>query len=203
MVTSSTLGIIRPSLVCIATTEEKDWIKLTRLSTDGNHLVKKSMELGKPIVIVSINYRLNVLGFFSAPELVAEAAEAGETPVLNQGLNDQKLALQWIRSHIRYFGGDGDRLTVSGESAGGASIWYLLKGKTPLFNQAIIQSSPYPNTRTLESAQADFGKLILATGTSLAAPYQVKLAAIRSIPTAELLLLWNASAPATPIADAN
>jgi carboxylesterase type B len=60
---------------------------LTFLS-DGNHLVKRSLDIGKPIIIVAINYRLNVFGFLSSRELIAEARSLGEEPISNQGLND-------------------------------------------------------------------------------------------------------------------
>lgn len=168
---------------------------------DGNHLVRRSIDLGIPIVVVAINYRLNLLGFLSSHELIAEAKAAGEIPVRNQGLNDQKLALQWIRSNIDHFGGNPLKVTASGESAGAASVLFQLKGNAPLFNQAIIQSTPFPRLRTLDEAQHVFDGLVCSAGVSLSAPYQVKLAALRSLSAHELIDSWNGSFPSYPIED--
>ncbi|RFU26020.1 hypothetical protein B7463_g10326, partial [Scytalidium lignicola] len=170
---------------------------------DGNHLVKRSIELGKPIIIVTINYRVNALGFLSSRELIAEAEANGEVPVLNQGLNDQKLALQWIHSHIAHFHGNEARLTVSGESAGALSIWFHLQGKTPLFNQAIIQSLPYPKLQTLERAQAAFDDLVASVGIPATASAEEKLASLRNISIAKLVLHIDVSSAVTPVIDPN
>lgn len=88
------------------------------------------------VVVVSINYRLGILGFgewSDWPELGG---------VSNAGLRDQILALQWIRDHIADFGGDPDAVTVFGESAGGMSIACLMASPLAngLFARAIIQS---------------------------------------------------------------
>ncbi|EXJ79832.1 hypothetical protein A1O3_08117 [Capronia epimyces CBS 606.96] len=170
---------------------------------DGNHLVKRSMELGQPAIVVVLNYRLNILGFLSSRELVAEAEEAGEMPVINQGLNDQKIALQWIRQNIGYFGGDASRVTLSGESAGAASVLYQLKGKQPLFSQAIICSSPRPSFRPFSQAQALFDRLVEAAGVNEKAPYQVKLQALRSYSAQDLIGLIPDMPLSTAIEDAN
>ena len=58
--------------------------------------MQRSISQGKPSVIVSINYRLGYLGFLSSKELRAEAEDDGEEYVPNQGLYDQRLALQWV-----------------------------------------------------------------------------------------------------------
>jgi para-nitrobenzyl esterase len=73
----------------------------------------------KGVVVVSPNYRLNIFGFFAHPELSAED-EYGVSG--NYGLLDQLLALQWVRNNISVFGGDPDRITIEGESAGAASV---------------------------------------------------------------------------------
>jgi carboxylesterase type B len=66
------------------------------------------------VVIVSINYRLNIFGFPKAPFL----------PDLNLGLLDQRLAVEWVRDNIAAFGGDPKRITLFGQSAGGVSVDY-------------------------------------------------------------------------------
>ncbi|OKL61839.1 hypothetical protein UA08_02295 [Talaromyces atroroseus] len=170
---------------------------------DGNHLVKRSMELNSPIIIVTINYRLNVLGFMSSRELAAEAQATGDVVIRNQGLNDQRLALQWIQSHIHHFGGDQSRVTLSGESAGAASVIYHLKGADALFRQAIIQSTPCPQLRSLDESQAVFDKLVRSAGVEPSAPAAVKLAALRSLPVDSLIAAADIPGPSFPIEDPN
>ncbi|CAK7201544.1 hypothetical protein SEUCBS139899_004250 [Sporothrix eucalyptigena] len=170
---------------------------------DGNHLVKRSVRLGQPIVVVSINYRLGLLGFLSSTETEVEAVAAGETPIRNQGINDQKLALQWIQKHIHLFGGDPDNVTVGGESAGAMSVHYLLKCRTetPLFRRGLICSSPDVaiSLRPVSDGQAQFDALVEAANVSAKAPYQVKLAALRSYTPEELMgMLPPAMALAVP-----
>jgi para-nitrobenzyl esterase len=100
---------------------------------DGAALVKKG------VVLVTINYRLNVFGFFAHPELSAES-EHGSSGAY--GILDQIAALEWVRDNIAAFGGDPDNVTIFGESAGSWSVSILnasplAKG---LFHRAIGQS---------------------------------------------------------------
>ncbi|XP_066292865.1 uncharacterized protein [Branchiostoma lanceolatum] len=88
------------------------------------------------VVVVSINYRLGVLGFLSTGD---------ENMPGNYGLLDQVRAMEWVQENIRSFGGDPERVTIFGESAGGISISYhllspLSKG---LFQRAISQSGTW------------------------------------------------------------
>jgi len=69
------------------------------------------------VVVVSINYRLNIFGFSGAP---------GQPP--NAGLWDQRLALEWVRDNAEAFGGDPSRITPFGQSAGGASVDFIAYG---------------------------------------------------------------------------
>ncbi|XP_060095198.1 acetylcholinesterase-like isoform X1 [Heteronotia binoei] len=84
------------------------------------------------VIVVSMNYRLGALGFLSLPP-----AAPG-----NVGLFDQQLALRWVRKNAAAFGGDPTRITIFGESAGGASVNYhlLSPGSRPLFDRAVLQS---------------------------------------------------------------
>lgn len=77
----------------------------------------------KGIVVVTINYRLNIFGFFSHPELSAEAPYKSSG---NYGLLDQVEALKWVNNNISAFGGDSSLVTVAGESAGSASVSFLM-----------------------------------------------------------------------------
>ncbi|KAF8242475.1 alpha/beta-hydrolase [Wilcoxina mikolae CBS 423.85] len=74
-------------------------------------LVSSSIDSSTPIIAVSINYRTNIFGFLEHPSLPA-----------NRGLNDQRLALDWIHRNISGFGGDPENITLLGQSAGGASV---------------------------------------------------------------------------------
>lgn len=78
-------------------------------------------------VVITINYRLGVLGFLSHPELAAESPYGASG---NYGILDQIAALDWVRQNIAAFGGDPERVTIAGESAGGESVCIL--GATPL-----------------------------------------------------------------------
>ena len=79
------------------------------------------------VITVTINYRLGVLGFLSHPDL---AEESGDDASGNFGILDQIAALEWVRDNIASFGGDPDRVTIAGESAGGQSVCIL--GASPL-----------------------------------------------------------------------
>lgn len=95
-------------------------------------------------VIVTFNYRLGVLGFLHQDQASG-----------NFGLQDQILALEWVKSNIEGFGGDPQRVTVFGESAGAMSVVAQLsfERKPPLFQQAIVESS-YAGVTTQSSAEA-------------------------------------------------
>ena len=73
----------------------------------------------KGIVSVTVNYRLGVFGFFSHPELTRESPHGASG---NYGLLDQRAALVWVKENIAAFGGDPERVTIAGESAGSMSV---------------------------------------------------------------------------------
>lgn len=102
------------------------------------------------VVVVSINYRLGVLGGLAIPELQAEDAR-GATG--NMGLLDQIQALRWLSSNLRAFGGDPDNVTVFGESAGAISTCALMGAPEAdgLFHKAIMQSGNCVTMSTLDA----------------------------------------------------
>lgn len=98
---------------------------------DGTNLAKKD------VVMVSINYRLGMMGSFTAPDMFDD-----DFCGPNRGFEDQLAALRWVQQNIRQFGGDADNVTIFGESAGGQSIAVLLASPAAqgLFKRAIAQS---------------------------------------------------------------
>ena len=90
-------------------------------------------------VLVTINYRLGLFGFFAHPELAAESPDGVSG---NYGLLDQIAALRWVRDNIAAFGGDPERVTIFGESAGGEAVLNLMTAPSAqgLFHGAIAQS---------------------------------------------------------------
>jgi para-nitrobenzyl esterase len=100
---------------------------------DGEGLAKKGL------VAITINYRLGVLGFLAHPEL---SKESGHNASGNYGLMDQVAALAWVRKNIAAFGGDPNRVTVAGQSAGGMSVHALIGSPLAkgLFQRAVVES---------------------------------------------------------------
>jgi para-nitrobenzyl esterase len=124
------------------------------------------------VVVVTINYRLGILGFLAHPDLADEAHGAAG----NWGLLDQAAALRWVHENIASFGGDPQNVTIFGESAGGMSVADLLSlpAARGLFHRAIVQSGP-PNALTMDRAQEVTAKLLAELG--VASP-----AAVRDLP---------------------
>ncbi len=144
-----------------------------RLGSGSAALYDGSALAGQGVVLVTINYRLGLLGFFGHPAITADAGPS--EPLGNYGLMDQIAALKWVKTNAAAFGGDPDNVTVFGESAGGADIIYLLT--TPaacgLFDKAIVQSGGGMQRPTLLPAQEAAGQtyaanLGLGSGATLA-----------------------------------
>ena len=123
------------------------------------------------IVLVTINYRLGVFGFFSHPELTKESPHHASG---NYGLLDQIMALHWVQENIGRFGGDPGNVTIFGESAGAMDVNVLMT--TPLskglFKRVIAESGPVSAPPTLaegEKKGEEFAaKLNIAGGQALA-----------------------------------
>jgi para-nitrobenzyl esterase len=127
---------------------------------DGGNLSKRG------VVVVSMNYRLGIFGFFSHPEL---AKESGHESSGNYGLLDQLAALQWVRKNIATFGGDPDNVTIFGESAGSFSVSALVASPLAkgLFQRAIGESGAYFSSNTLPlKPRAETEKSDVAFGQS-------------------------------------
>ena len=103
------------------------------------------------VIVVTINYRLGVLGYFAHPAL---SAESRRNISGNYGLLDQIEALRWVKRNIAAFGGDASNVTIAGESAGGLSVMYLMAAPDArgLFAKAIAESAYMISTPELRSA---------------------------------------------------
>jgi para-nitrobenzyl esterase len=123
---------------------------------DGEQLARKG------VVVVTINYRLGVFGFFAHPELSKESDHAASS---NYGLLDQIAALQWVQKNIAAFGGDPKCVTIFGESAGSWSTNLLAASPLArgLFHRVIGESGaqfePMKTLAKAEPAGAKFGTL--------------------------------------------
>ena len=135
------------------------------------------------VVVVAMNYRLGIFGFFTHPELVAESTHHAAG---NYGLLDQVAALEWVQRNIENFGGDARNVTIMGQSAGSLSVSALMasplaRGK---FEKAIGQSGGEFGTFVTKPVEgleaADVSYAMKALGSS-------KLEDLRKIPGEELL----------------
>lgn len=116
-------------------------------------LCAASVEYGKEVICVAINYRLNVFGYGVLP--------GGEGS--NNGLFDQRIALVWVKRHISGFGGDPENITLVGQSSGALSVDAQLHAASPigrgLFKRAVMQSgcldlgSPKPREKIIRTTQ--------------------------------------------------
>jgi para-nitrobenzyl esterase len=144
---------------------------------DNRPLVAQGM------VAVSFNYRLNVFGFFAHPAL---AKESPNHVGGNYGLMDEIAALQWVRDNISAFGGDPANVTISGNSAGGSSVIYLMLAPDArgLFARGIAQSAGFPYSPLAHRTEQRYGKAAReASGEQLGGD----LAELRVLPAADLL----------------
>ncbi len=143
------------------------------------------------VILVSLNYRIGALGFldlssFSTPESAFDG---------NLALKDILLALRWVKTNIASFGGDPDRVTVFGESAGGGLVTTLLATPSAegLFHRAIAESSPatsvYGSTRAREVAE----RFLSETGVDAS-----DIAAVRNLPVDEVVRATMAVFAAVP-----
>lgn len=135
------------------------------------------------VVIVSMNYRLGIFGFFSHPELTKESPHHASG---NYGLLDQAAALQWVRKNIAAFGGDPENVTIFGESAGSFSVSALMASPVSkkLIHRAIGESGAFfgrtLNAKALADSEAEGAKFGEANGAAT-------LQQLRAMPAQEVL----------------
>ncbi len=147
---------------------------------DGRDLAES-----RGVVIVSTNYRLNIFGFLNHDGLAAEDANYPYSG--NQGLLDQRAALEWVRDNIEVFGGDPNNVTVFGESAGAFDTCYQVASPLSrgLFHRAISQSGGCTTRNTTnQEALAQSDNLAESLGCDTA---NDALACLRDASVADLL----------------
>ncbi|KAF4589932.1 hypothetical protein EYR40_009681 [Pleurotus pulmonarius] len=142
---------------------------------DGGLIVERSIQLGEPVIYVSMNYRVSAFGFLASQEV----KDAG---VGNLGLQDQREALRWIQKYISSFGGDPTKVTIWGESAGAISAALHMVANNGnhegLFRGAFMQSgSPIP-VGDISHGQTYYDAIVSETGCSSAGD---TLACLRSV----------------------
>lgn len=144
---------------------------------DGGSMAQKG------IVVVTANYRLGVFGFFAHPLLTAESPHGASG---NYGLLDQRAALQWVHDNIAAFGGDPDRITIGGESAGSISVFAQMASPLSrnLIAGAIGESGAmiYPTLPAIPLAEAEKRGVAFAQKLGSAS-----LQSLRALPAGRLL----------------
>jgi len=111
------------------------------------------------VVVAAMNYRLSVFGFAASADIQARSSDGSAG---NFALQDQRLSMVWVRDHIGAFGGDGARVTIFGESAGGYNVMshLALPASAGLFQRAIIESGTYnAGSQSLSDAEKEYTKM--------------------------------------------
>lgn len=148
---------------------------------DGSSLARNNN-----VIVVSINYRLNALGFLAHPALTAEDDQHASG---NYGLLDQNAALAWVKRNIAAFGGDPNNITITGDSAGGYSVFTHLVStmSAGLFAKAVPQSGGFTRVQeSLAQAESDGGSFTSSWGCDTGSSADVA-ACLRNIPAAATL----------------
>lgn len=122
--------------------------------TASSALYKDGTLVNHGVILVTVNYRLGIFGFFAHPELTAESAHHASG---NYGLMDQILALHWVHDNISSFGGDVNNITVFGQSAGAMDTSMLMTSPLAkhLFQKALAESGASFTRPLLPLAQAE------------------------------------------------
>ncbi|KJA16856.1 hypothetical protein HYPSUDRAFT_147181 [Hypholoma sublateritium FD-334 SS-4] len=162
-------------------------------STDPTELIQRSVSIGKPIIVVSTNYRLNTFGFLASSSVGAED--------LNMGLHDQRMALTFVQENVAAFGGDPAKVTIWGQSAGAGSVeaHVLFPAEKSLFRAAMADSStgPFkssPDASTYDKPGKPFARLLQATGCSAG---KTAIACLQQVPFDTLLNISNSMIEST------
>jgi para-nitrobenzyl esterase len=134
------------------------------------------------LIVVMINYRLGVFGFLTHPDLARESSHHSSG---NYGLLDAVAALQWVKRNIAAFGGDPQRVTIAGQSAGASAVHALTASPLAkgLFHRAIAESGSSVGRRTRDLAETEKDGLKFAEAKSAHS-----IAELRSMPAKDLMI---------------
>jgi para-nitrobenzyl esterase len=175
--------------------------------------VEHSVRLGQPVLVVQPNYRVAAFGFLASKELQEDMdlyVRQSPTPIPeydqsvgNWGLQDQKLAFEWVRENISALGGDSKNVTAFGQSAGSLSLHHhmVLPTHHGLFDHAILQSGAIgalPTGTVEQDGQANFDTLVAALGIPADLSGLEKVKRLRAIPTEELTKAGETTMPGLP-----
>jgi para-nitrobenzyl esterase len=135
---------------------------------------------GHGVVVVSLNYRLGIFGFFAHPDLAAEGSSG------NQGLLDQQMAFHWVHDNIAKFGGDPGNVTIFGESAGSFDVCMHMAAPSNagLFHRAISESG---GCTTVQPTRAQAEAAATAFAADAGCPGAGALACLRGKAAADLM----------------
>jgi carboxylesterase 2 len=153
----------------------------------ASHGMQTSLAMNQNVIVVTINYRTNLFGFPSSSD-PNEISLQGH----NLGLLDQDLALQWVQTNIAAFGGDPQRVTIMGQSAGASSVSYMLDryNSTPPFQSAILLSSGWLTDRSSELDNGTWDSLALSIGCT-GPSGQSRLDCMKNVPAANISAFGN------------
>ncbi|AJP72499.1 carboxylesterase/lipase family protein [Sphingomonas hengshuiensis] len=140
---------------------------------DGHNLAVRG-----DVVVVALNHRLNLLGFLDLSAHGARYARSG-----NVGMLDIVAALEWVRDNIAAFGGDPGRVTIFGQSGGGAKVSTLMgmPAARGLFHRAVVQSGSFASAKSVESQQRLAALMLAELGIGAG-----ELARLHALPYADL-----------------
>ena len=164
---------------------------------DGTSLVAESVAQGKPIVFVAVNYRVGGFGFMPGKEVLADGSA-------NLGLLDQRLGLEWVADNIAAFGGDPEKVTIWGESAGAISVldqMMLYDGDNnyngkPLFRAGIMNSGSIVPADPVDcpKGQAIYDRVCVQSYSLLLSPMLTPCRSLKQLDVPALPIPWRVSA---------
>ncbi|KAF8637809.1 hypothetical protein AX16_010727 [Volvariella volvacea WC 439] len=156
-------------------------------NADPTRIIQRSVLVGKPLIFVSLNHRLNTFGFLASRHVPAED--------LNAGLLDQRQALIFIQNNIAAFGGDPSKVTIWGQSAGagGVEAHFIYPANRTLFRAGIAESStgPFktsPHASVYDNPGLPFSRLLSEVGCPEGA---TSVDCLRTVPFEKLLNISN------------
>lgn len=158
---------------------------------DGTGLINAGVDMGQPFIFVAVNYRVGAFGFMPGKEILNDGSS-------NLGLLDQRMGLEWVSDYVASFGGDPEKVTIWGESAGAISVFNQMalyggnntyNGKK-LFRGAIMNSGSVVPADTVDcpKGQAIYDQVVSAGGCKGSSD---TLACLRGLPYTQFLQAGN------------